>query len=187
MTARQAIPTGLAVMAMATALHGQAATQAEKVPGYAQSQTVAMTGEVVWVQGDCLVAKMQPDGHYSVFNVQPGREFVIDGQTKHIGDLKLGTVLTATVTTKTQPVTLRTTSTLNGTVAWAQGNYVVLTLENGENKEYTVPDSYRFVVEGNPASVHDLKHGMKVTATKIMEEPQTEITVNTVITGKAPR
>jgi hypothetical protein len=104
-------------MAIATALHGQVATQAEKIPGNAQSQTVAMTGEVVWVQA----------------------------------------------------------------------NYVVLTPENGENKEYTVSDSYRFVVEGNPASVHDLRQGMKVTARKIVEEPQTEITVNTVITGKAPK
>ena len=40
------------------------------------------------------------------------------------------------------PVTVRTTSTLNGTVWWAQGNYVVLTLENGENKEYQVPESF---------------------------------------------
>ncbi len=49
-----------------------------------------------------------------MFLVQSGREFVIDGQTKHIADLKPGTVLTATVTTTTRPVTVRTTSVLNG-------------------------------------------------------------------------
>jgi hypothetical protein len=72
-------------------------------------------------------------------------------------------------------------------VWYAQGNYVVLTLENGENKEYKVPESFRFNVEGKPASVHELKKGMKVTATKIVEEPQTEISSETAITGKAPK
>ena len=64
---------------------------------------------------------------------------------------------------------------------------VILTLANGENKEYKVPDSFRFVVEGKPASVHELKQGMKVTATKIIEEPQTEISTETKVTGKAPK
>ena len=40
-----------------------------------------MTGVVDWVQGNTLVARMQPNGHYHVFDVQPGREFTIDGQT----------------------------------------------------------------------------------------------------------
>ena len=103
-----------------------------------------------------------------------------------IGDVKLGTVLTATATTTTQPVTVRTATVTNGTVWWAQGNYVVLTLENGQNRAYTVPESFRFTVEGKPASVHELKKGMKVSATKIVEEPRTEIATKTVITGKGP-
>jgi hypothetical protein len=119
--------------------------------------------------------------------VQPNREFLIDGQTKRIGDLKPGTVLTGKIITRTTPVTVRTTSTLNGTVWWVQGNYVILTLENGENKEYKVPDSYQFMVSGKPATVTELRQGMKVSATKILEEPQTEIATDTVITGKAPK
>jgi len=50
-----------------------------------------------------------------------------------------------------------------------------------------VPDSYRFMVEGKPASVQDLRQGMKVSATKIVEEPQTEISTQTVITGSSPK
>jgi hypothetical protein len=119
--------------------------------------------------------------------VKPGREFMIDGQTKHIGDLKVGTVLTATVRTTTQPVTVRTTSNLKGKVFWVNGNYVILTLENGENKEYNVPDSFKFMVEGKPATVSELKQGMNVSATKIVEEPHTEISEATVITGKSPK
>ena len=160
--------------------------QTEAIKGAAQVTTEQMTGEVSWVQGNTLVAKMLPNGFYSVFMVKPGREFVIDGQTKHIADLKVGTVLTlATVTTTTQPVTVRTTSNLKGRVWWVQGNYVVLTLANGENKEYNVPDSFKFVVEGKPASVSQLKQGMEVSATQIVEVPHTEISENTVITGKS--
>ena len=71
---------------------------------------------------------------------------------------------------------------------WVQGDYVILTLANGENKEYTVPDSFKFVVEGKPASVAELKPGMDVSATKIVEEPHTEkFRETTIITGKSPK
>jgi len=186
MTERHVIISSLAAIAMMVTLHAQA-PQTERVPGAVQTSSVQMTGEVMWVQGDWLAARMQPDGHFSLFHVQPGREFVIDGQTRHIGDLKAGTVLTATVTTRTQSVTLRTTTSLAGTVWYAQGNYVILTLQTGENKAYTVPESYKFMVEGKPASVNELKPGMKVTATKIVEEPETEFSMSTVVTGKAPK
>jgi hypothetical protein len=177
----------LALLAMTGGLRAQTKTTTESVKGAAHVTSARMTGVVDWVQGNTLVAKMRPHGDYRVFDVQPGREFTIDGQTKHIGDLKPGTVLTATVTTTTRPVTVRTTSVLNGTVWWVQGNYVVLTLENGENHEYHVPASFKFVVEGKPAAVSELKRGMKVSATKIVEEPHTELASNTVITGKSPK
>jgi len=92
-------------------------------------------------------------------------------------------VLTATVTTTTQPVTVRTTAVVNGTVWYASGNTVILTLENGENRSYNVPDSYRFVVEGKPASVRDLRQGMKVTGEKVTAQPTTEVSSTTVVKG----
>ena len=187
MTLRRALMTGVALLVAAGALQAQVTKKTEAIKGTAKVTTEQLTGEVVWVLDNTLVAKMHPRGFYSVFSVKPGREFVIDGQTKHIGDLKVGTVLTATVTTTTQPVTVRTTSNLKGKVWWVNGNYVILTLENGENKEYNVPDSFKFMVEGKPASVFELKQGMNVSATKIVEEPHTEISEATVITGKSPK
>ena len=82
---------------------------------------------------------------------------------------------------------MRTTTVTNGTVWFASGNYVILTLASGENREYNVPASFRFVVEGKPAAVTDLRKGMKVSGEKIVEEPRTEISTKTVITGKAPK
>ena len=97
------------------------------------------------------------------------------------------TTETLTVTTTTDTITTRTISSLTGRVQWVQGNFVILTLPNGEHREYNVPESYRFVVEGKPTSVADLKQGMNVAATKIVEEPRTELSEKTVITGKSPK
>jgi hypothetical protein len=187
MKAREAIVTALAVLCVTGAAYAQATSQTERLKGEAKVETVKMTGTVMAVRDNYLLAKMQPLGNYSLFKVQPGREFIIDGQTKHIGDLKPGTELTGMIITRTTPVTVRTTSTLNGTVWYAQDKYVILTLENGENKEYSVPESFQFNVEGKPATARELRPGMKVTATKIVEEPQTEMSTDTVITGKAPK
>ena len=72
-------------------------------------------------------------GKYHFFNVPPTRQFMIDGQAKRISDLKPGIVLTATVATYSQTVTERTTTITNGTVWYVSQNYVIVTLENGEN------------------------------------------------------
>jgi hypothetical protein len=188
MTSSRVLMTGVALLITTGVLQAQITTRTEEVKGTATNVvTTQMTGEVVWVEGNTLVARMQPTGFYSVFNVKPGREFVIDGQTKHIGDLKMGTVLTATVTTTTQPVTARQTSSLKGTVRWVQGKYLVLTLENGEHKEFEVADTFKFDVNGKPASARELRPGMVVSATRIVEVPRTEMSETTVITGKAPK
>ena len=149
--------------------------------------TEQITGEVVVVEGNWLLVKLLPSGQYRYFNIPAGRQFMIDGQTRLISDLRPGTVLTATAITTAQPITVRTTTVTNGTVWYASGNYVILTLASGENREYNVPPSFRFIVEGKPAAVTDLKKGMKVSGEKIVEEPRTEISTKTVITGKAPK
>jgi hypothetical protein len=184
MTSRRFVMTAAALLALAVGLYAQTTTSTPA--GNAQVKTEQIKGEVVWVDHDLLVAKM-PNDTYRVFNMKPGQQFVVDGQTKLIGELKMGTVLTATATTTTQPVTVRTTTVLNGTVVWVSGNYVILALPSGEDKGYTVPESFKFEVAGKQASVHDLKAGMKVTATKIVEDPHTVISTTTTITGKGPK
>ena len=188
MTKRHFIITGMAVvLASAVGLRAQTTTgKVTQAAGEAKVTTEQITGEVVTVEGNWLLIKLQPSG-WRYFNIPPGRQFIIDGQTKLISDLRQGTILTATATTTTQPVVLRTTTVTNGTVWFASGNYVILTLASGENREYNVPQSFRFVVEGKPASVTDLRKGMKVSGEKVIEEPRTEIATKTVITGKAPK
>jgi hypothetical protein len=168
----------MSVAIMGLAAGPQAQTRTTEAAGAAKVTSSKMTGEVVIVDGNNLLVRMQADGQYRIFNVMPGREFII-------GDLSPGTTLTATITTREQPITIRTTSSLNGEVWYVDRNYVILRLANGEVRDYNVPDSYRFTVEGKPASVKELRKGMQVSATKIVAENQTEISSETVVTGTA--
>jgi hypothetical protein len=176
-----------AVVAVFGSAPAWAQVESKHEAGMSKVKTSQVTGEVLSVEGNYLIARMRPDGHFRGFNVRPGQEFMIDGQKKLIGDLKPGTVLTASLITTEQPMTLRTHDVLNGTVWFASGNYVILTDEKGENHEYTVPETYRFTVDGKPATVRDLKKGTKVQAVKIVEEPATEISTKVIVTGKAPK
>jgi hypothetical protein len=189
MTARSIIViAGVTILSMTAGVHAQTTTKTKKSTGSKKvTGAHTITGAVVSTEGDWLLVRMQPSGLYQVYHVQPGRQFFIDGQPKLIGDLKAGTVLTATVVTHSQPVTERTTTVTDGTVWYVSGNYVIVTLTNGEQHEYTVPESYKFTVEGKPASVKELRKGMKVSATKIVEQPKSEISTTTVVTGKAAK
>jgi hypothetical protein len=184
---RRAFIVSIALTAFAAGVHAQPATTTKETAGAAQVTTSQIKGEVVLVDGNTLVAKMQPSGEFRTFNVVPGRDFLIDGQAKKIGDLKPGTVLTATMVTTTHPITVRTTTITNGTVVWVNGNYLVVTLDNGERRDYTVPEGFRFTVDGKQVSVNELKKGMKLSATKIVESPRNEIATETVVTGRAPK
>ena len=155
--------------------------------GTAQFTVAQVTGEVVMVDGNYLLVKMRPSGVQRWFSVNNDRQFIIDGQTKTISQLTPGTVLTATAVTKTLPVTVRATTITNGTVLNVSGRNVSVRLENGERRSYTVPDSFRFNVDGKQITVSQLQKGMHVTATRIASEPESEISTLAVVTGKAPK
>jgi LPXTG-motif cell wall-anchored protein len=57
------------------------------------------------------------------------------------------------------------TTTQKFEVLSVAGNQLVARLGDGTTKEYTVPETFRFQVEGKELTVHDLKPGMTGTAT----------------------
>lgn len=160
-------------------------TTTEKIKGTSKVATEQLKGTVSYVEGNSLVVRMST-GEIREFQVPETRKFIVDGQELSVHQLKIGTKLTATVTTTTTPVTERTTTIGSGKVWYVAGNTVILTLPNNENRMYKVQESYRFNVDGKPASVHDLRKGMQVSAEKIVEAPLTEIASNTSVVGEAP-
>ena len=160
-------------------------TRKEVIKGSATIKTERLRGTVEYVEGNTLLVRMT-DGAIREFNVPEIRKFIIDGRERTVHDLKPGTKLSATVTTTMTPITERTTTIGTGKVWFVAAPTVILTLPNGENRQYKVSDNYKFNIEGRAATVFELRKGMMVSAQKIVEEPRTEIASNTEVTGQAP-
>ena len=185
MRALRYVGIGVAALLVPAIAHAQATTR--HAAGTATETKSQISGEVLYVEGNTLVCKMQPGGESRQFNVPPERKFIIDGQAKTVADLKPGTMLTATVTTKNQDVRVRTLSVVKGTVWWKEGNTVILTLDNGENRQFNVSDSLMVDVDGKKTPIKDVKKGTKIVASKMVEEPETVITSDVTVTGTAPK
>jgi hypothetical protein len=178
---------GAVALSLATFVVAQATQTKETVPaGPATVKTTQVKGELVAKGSNWLIAK-DLAGNYKLYNVQPGKKAIVDGVPKTLDQLQLGTMLTSTATTTETPLIKRTTTISQGTVFWASPKSVIVTLENNENKQYEVPEGFKFNVEGKQLSAMELRPGMKLTATKIVEEPVNVITHDVVVTGTAPK
>ena len=179
--------TSLLLAAIVSGLALAQQTTAERVRGNATFSTSQVKGEVVQVEGNDLLVKLSA-GDLKTFHVPETRKFHIDGRELSVHDLRPGTTLTATVKTTTTPVTVRTRSRLSGRVWYAAATTVILTLPDGQNKQYVVKDedNVRFTIEGRPATVFDLRKGMTVSAEKIVEAPSPEIASTPTVVGHAP-
>ena len=136
------------VLLAATAAAQMPQTTTEKIKGAGTVTTQEMKGTVLQVEGNTVVVKMS-DGEIKTFsNVPESRKALIDGKEVGVRDLKPGTKLTATITTTTTPVTVRTTTVGSGKVWYVAGTTVILTLPNGENRQYKVARDYKFTVNG---------------------------------------
>jgi len=160
-------------------------TTTERIKHAPSVKTDHLRGTVVYVEGNRLVVRMST-GELRTFETPDSRRFIIDGKELTASELKPGTKLTATMTTTTTPVTERTTTIGTGKVWFVSGNSVIITLPNNENRMYKVNENYRFNVNGEKASVHELRKGMVISAEKIVEAPKTEIASDVAVTGSAP-
>lgn len=160
----------------------------ETVPkGASMASTTQLRGELVAVGPNWLIAKMVPSGEYRLFDVRPGATATIDNVKKSLSQLKPGTMLTAAVTVTETPLAKRTTTVTKGRLIWSSPTTIVVTLENGENRQYTVPPGFKFNVDGKQLGVDELRTGMVLTGTNIVEEPATLITEQTVVYGTEPK
>jgi len=187
-TTIRGILIGSCVVLFGSALLAQAPmprTSKQAIKNSEVTTTQDVAGTVVANEAGTLVVRMNT-GEIRSFTPPEGRRFLIDGKDVGLSDVKVGTKLHATVATTKTSITDRTTTVGTGKVWYVSGNTVILTLPNNENRMYKVAESYRFMVDGQKATVHDLRKGMTVSAEKIVEEPRVEIASNTTVTGSAP-
>jgi LPXTG-motif cell wall-anchored protein len=59
-------------------------------------------------------------------------------------------------------------------------------LEDGTNQAFKIPDGQKFNIDGQTTDAWGLKKGMKISATKVTEMPETVVEQQKAFTGTAP-
>jgi len=181
------LAVGTVWLTLALSTSAQVKTETTTTPGQATQQVQVDRGEVVYVSGNSLVVKME-DGSLRHFeNVPDSARVTVDGKELGIRDLQPGMKLERTITTTTVPKTITTVQTVTGKV-WNVNppKTVILTLEDGTNQQFTIPKNQKFKVDGQETDAWGLKKGMTISATKVVEVPEEEISQQRSVTGTAP-
>jgi LPXTG-motif cell wall-anchored protein len=176
-----------AMLALTVAVAAQVQTTTDTKHGTPTKEVTVLRGEVERVSGNNVWVKME-DGQIRHFaNIPDSARVTVDGKQLGVRDLQPGMKLERTTITTTTPRTVTTVQTVTGKVFHVSPpKNVILTMENGQNQQFTVPDGQKFTIDGQETDVWKLKKGMRVTATKVTEVPETVIDRERRLTGSMP-
>lgn len=168
-------------------MNAQVQTETSTEKGQPTHEVTVEHGEVVHVAGNDLVVKME-DGSIRHFpNVPESTRIEVDGKMVGVHDLRPGMKLQRKITVTSTPTTITTVQTVTGKVWHVNApSSVILTLEDGTNQQFKVPNGQKFMINGQETDVFGLKKGMKVKATKVVETPQIVVEEQRRISGKMP-
>jgi hypothetical protein len=184
---RNLLGAGLICTAFAFGANAQVQTQTQVQNGTATQQVEVRHGQVVYVSGNDVVIKGD-DGRIRDFpNVPEDARVTVDGQQLGVHELIPGMTIERTTITTTTPRVITTIKTVSGTV-WQVNppTSVILTLENGKNQQFKIPDGTKFTVDGQQTDAFSLRPGMKVSATAVTEVPENVVTNQVTRTGEMP-
>lgn len=178
---------GMVVVCLSGAMNAQVKTETTTKSGTAQHDVTIERGEVVAVSGNDLIVKME-NGELRHFpNVPESARVNVNGQQLGIHDLKPGMKLERTTVKTTTPQTITTVQTVTGKVQHVSPpNSVILRLEDGTTQQFKIPRGQKFNVDGKETDAFGLRQGMTVSATKIVEKPQTTTSEARTVTGTMP-
>jgi LPXTG-motif cell wall-anchored protein len=182
------LAVGAIGLAFTVQLSAQVQTTKEEKPGGAVSREVQVDRAVVIsVMGNDLIVRMEDGTIRHIANVPESTRVTVDGRQLGIHDLKPGMHLQRTITTTTTPKVIVTTQTVTGKV-WhvTPPSSVILTMDNGENQAFKVPKGQMFLIDGQEKDVFALRKGMRVSATKVVEEPLTQVQHEASLSGHMP-
>jgi LPXTG-motif cell wall-anchored protein len=184
---RNLLGAGLICTAFSFGTNAQVQTQTQVQNGTPTQQVEVRRGQVVYVSGNDVVIKGD-DGRIRDFpNVPEDARVTVDGQQLGVHELVPGMTIERTTITTTTPRVITTIKSVTGTV-WQVNppTSVILTLENGENQQFRIPQGTQFTVDGQPADAFSLRPGMKVSATAVTEVPETVVATEVTRTGEMP-
>src|SRR5215472_14568592 len=183
---RGAMAGGVLCIAFYLSATAQVKTTKTESPGQPTKQVKIERGEIIYINGNSVVIKME-DGSLRHFdNVPDSVSFLVDGKPVNIRNAKVGMKLEKQTVTTT-PRVITTVETVTGKV-WqvTPPNTVILTLENGENQQFKIPKGQKFTIDGKETDAWGLKKGMKVSAQRVTEVPETVVAQEIKRTGSAP-
>jgi LPXTG-motif cell wall-anchored protein len=181
------LAAGTVCVAFTTCATAQVQTETNTTAGQATKQVKVEHATVEYVSGNDLVVKMDDGTIRHIANVPESARISVDGKELGIHDLKPGMTLQRTITTTTTPKVITTTQSVTGKVFHVQPpNSVILTLDDGTNQAFKIPKGQKFNVDGQMTDAFGLKKGMKVSATKVVEEPITQVEQARKLTGQMP-
>jgi len=181
------LTAALILLLISVAVDAQVKTGSSTSSGQPMTETQVERGEVVSVNGNDLVVKMEDGSLRHFADIPESARVTVDGQELGIHDLKPGMKLQRTITTTTVPQTITTVQTVTGTV-WqvSPPNYVTLRLEDNSTQRFKIPQGQKFTINGQQTDAFGLRQGMKVSATKIVEVPETVVEQQKKVTGTMP-
>jgi hypothetical protein len=188
MRAVMILAVGAIGLAFAATMNAQVQTDQTTSAGKSASTTKTVGGTIVALSGNDMVVKMDSDGSLRNFsNIPDSARAIVNGKEIGIKDAKVGMHLEKTVTTISTPKVITTTQTVTGKVWYVNPpRSVILTLEDGKNQEFKIPNGQKFSVNGQTVDAWGLKKGMMVSATKVVEEPINVVTQQAKVTGSMP-
>ena len=176
-----------AIGIFALVVGAQVQTESTSKTGQATREVKVERGEVVYVTGNDLVVKMEDGQIRHIANVPESARVTVEGKELGIHDLKPGMKLERTITTTTTPRTITTVQSVTGKVFHVTPpNSVILTLEDGTNQQFKIPKGQKFTVNGQETDAFGLKKGMMISATKVVEVPETVVEQQRKVTGTLP-
>ena len=183
----QVLTVVAASLAFTVGMSAQVQTTTSTTKGTPAHDVTVERGEVLYVSGNDLVVKMEDGTIRHVSNVPESARATVDGKQIGIHDLKPGMRLQRTITVTKTPTVVTTVQNVTGKV-WQvmPPSWVILTLEDGSNQKFNIPKDQKFNVNGQMTDAWGLKKGMKVTATKMVEEPVDVYTRNQQVSGTTP-
>ena len=179
---------GTVLLASPAAMNAQVETTTKVATnGPVVRQVSVQTGTVVLVSGNDLWVKDSAGQIRHFPNVPESARVAVNGQQLGIHDLQPGMTIQRTIITTTIPKVTTTVQTVTGTV-WnvSPPTSVILTLDDNTNQRFTIPKGQTFNINGQTMDAFGLKKGMKISATKVVEVPETVVTQKRILAGTMP-
>ncbi len=155
--------------------------------GTSAHQVTFERGEIVYVSGNDMVVKMEDGSLRDFYNVPDSVTVNVDGQHLNVHQLKPGMKVERQTITTSTPRVVTKVETVTGKV-WhvTPPSTVILTLEDGSNQSFKIPNNQKFTINGQETDAFGLKKGMVVSAQRITEVPETVVTQQVKRTGTMP-